>query len=170
MAKSSNKRRLKIASYNINGINTRLHVLLRWLEEFQPDIVGLQELKALDEAFPAKDIEALGYSAIWHGQKSWNGVAILSRVGEPVETGRGLPGDPDDEQSRYIEAAVSGLLIGNAAPLSGPNVDFTRPSRSSVCQANARPNGTKSGSDCWNVASNRAGPRSSSTIIPELHP
>jgi exodeoxyribonuclease-3 len=107
------KRRLRIASYNINGINSRLHVLLRWLEEFQPDIVGLQELKCTDEAFPASDLEARGYSCIWHGQRSWNGVALLSRVGDPVETGRGLPGDPDDVQSRYIEAAVCGLLIGN---------------------------------------------------------
>ena len=88
--KSQKRRLLKVASYNINGINSRLPVLLRWLEEFRPHVVGLQELKCTDETFPAKDIEALGYSAIWHGQKSWNGVAILSRVGEPVETGRGL--------------------------------------------------------------------------------
>src|SRR5438874_8226057 len=73
-------RRLRIASYNINGINTRLHVLTRWLEEFQPDVVGLQELKCTDDAFPSAAIEALGYAAIWHGQRSWNGVAILSRV------------------------------------------------------------------------------------------
>ena len=125
----SKKRALRIASYNINGINSRLPVLLRWLEEFRPDVVGLQELKCTDEAFPAKDIEALGYSAIWHGQKSWNGVAILSRVGEPVETGRGLPGDPDDVQSRYIEAAVWGILIGNlylpnGNPWPGPKFDY----------------------------------------------
>ena len=82
-------KRLRIASYNINGINSRLHVLTRWLEEFAPDVVGLQELKCTDEAFPREAIEALGYSAIWHGQKSWNGVAILSRVGDPVETRRG---------------------------------------------------------------------------------
>src|SRR4029453_16815853 len=105
------KGRLRNASYNINGINSRLHVLLRWLEEFQPDVVGLQELKCTDEGFPEKDIEALGYSSIWRGKKSRNGVALLSREGEPVETGRGLPGDPDDEQSRYIEAAVCGILI-----------------------------------------------------------
>src|SRR4029079_4999093 len=82
------KRRLKIASYNINGINSRLAVLTRWLEEVAPDIVGLQELKCTDDAFPIAAIEALGYSAIWHGQppRSWNGVAILSRVGEAVET------------------------------------------------------------------------------------
>ena len=123
------KRILRIASYNINGINTRLHVLTRWLEEFRPDIVGLQELKALTDAFPAADIEALGYRAIWHGQKSWNGVAILSRVGEPVETRRSLPGDPDLGQSRYIEAAVSGILIGNlylpnGNPWPGPKFDY----------------------------------------------
>jgi exodeoxyribonuclease-3 len=123
------KRLLRIASYNINGINTRLPVLLRWLSEFQPDIVGLQELKCTDEAFPAEEIEHAGYSAIWHGQKSWNGVAILSRVGEPVETRRGLPDDPDPSHSRYIEAAVCGLLIGNlylpnGNPWPGPKFDY----------------------------------------------
>ena len=121
--------RIRIASYNINGINTRLAVLLRWLEEFGPDIVCLQELKALDEAFPADAIEQAGYAAIWHGQKSWNGVAILSRVGEPVETRRGLPDDPDPSHSRYIEAAVCGLLIGciylpNGNPWPGPKFDY----------------------------------------------
>ena len=90
----ADRRRLRIASYNINGINSRLNVLTRWLEEFGPDIVGLQELKCTDEAFPAAAIEALGYSAIWHGQRSWNGVALLSRVGDPVQTRRALPGDP----------------------------------------------------------------------------
>ena len=78
----ANKRRLRIASYNINGINSRLPVLSRWLEEFQPDIVGLQELKCTDEAFPQAAVEALGYQAIWHGQRGWNGVALLSKVGE----------------------------------------------------------------------------------------
>ena len=78
------KRQLRIASYNINGINSRLRILTRWLEAFQPDVVGLQELKCTDEAFPHEAIEALGYSAIWHGQKSWNGVALLSRVGAPA--------------------------------------------------------------------------------------
>ncbi len=122
------KRGLRIASYNINGINTRLHVLSRWLAEARPDIVALQELKCTDEAFPVTAIEQLGYSAIWHGQRSWNGVAILSRVGEPVETRRCLPGDPDLGQSRYIEAAVCGLLIGNlyapnGNPWPGPKFD-----------------------------------------------
>ena len=115
------KRRLRIASYNINGVNSRLHVLTRWLEEFAPDVVGLQELKCTDEAFPREAIEALGYQAIWHGQKSWNGVALLSRVGAPVETRRALPDDPNLEQSRYIEAAVCGILIGNLyAPNGNP--------------------------------------------------
>ena len=123
------KKRLRIASYNINGINTRLHVLTRWLEEFAPDIVGLQELKCTDEAFPEDTIGALGYSAIWHGQRSWNGVALLSRVGEPVETRRALPGDPKLEQSRYIEAAVCGILVGNlyapnGNPWPGPKFDY----------------------------------------------
>src|SRR4029078_8743200 len=105
------KGRLRNASYNINGINSRLHVLTRWLEEFGPDIVGLQELKATDEAFPSEAIEALGYQAIWQGQRSWNGVALLSKVGEPVETRRALPGDPNLAQRRYIEAAVIGRVI-----------------------------------------------------------
>jgi len=123
------KRRLRIATYNINGINTRLPVLTRWLEEFQPDVAGLQELKCTDEAFPHEAIEKLGYSAIWHGQKSWNGVALLSRVGEPVETRRALPDDPNLEQSRYIEAAVCGILIGNmyapnGNPWPGPKFDY----------------------------------------------
>jgi exodeoxyribonuclease-3 len=125
------RRRLRIASYNINGINSRLGILTRWLKEFQPDVVGLQELKCTDEAFPVGALEALGYSAIWHGQppRSWNGVAVLSRVGEPVETRRSLPNDPDLEQSRYIEAAVCGILVGNmyapnGNPKPGPKFDY----------------------------------------------
>ena len=125
----ANKRLLRIASYNINGINSRLGVLSRWLHQFQPDIVGLQELKCADEQFPREAIESLGYSAIWHGQKSWNGVALLSRVGEPVETRRTLPGDPNLEQSRYIEAAICGILVGNmyapnGNPKPGPKFDY----------------------------------------------
>ena len=120
---------MKIATYNVNGINGRLPVLLRWLSEAAPDVVCLQELKAPEEKFPAAAIEAAGYHAIWHGQKSWNGVAILSRVGMPVETRRGLPGDPSDLHSRYIEAAVNGLLIGglylpNGNPRPGPKFDY----------------------------------------------
>src|SRR5437868_2357905 len=123
------KRRLRIASYNINGINSRFAVLSRWLDQFQPDVGCLQALKRAADAFPASAIERLSYSAIWHGQRSWNGVAILSRVGEAVETRRALPGDPNLAQSRYLEAAVCGILIGNmyapnGNPWPGPKFDY----------------------------------------------
>jgi exodeoxyribonuclease-3 len=125
----ASKKTLRIATYNINGIGSRLGILLRWLEEFQPDVVGLQELKTIDDKFPSDELEAAGYSAIWHGQKSWNGVALLSRVGEIHETRRGLPSDPDATQSRYIEAAVGGILVGNTYapngnPWPGPKFDY----------------------------------------------
>jgi exodeoxyribonuclease-3 len=120
---------MKVATYNVNGINGRLPILLRWLAEAQPDVVCLQELKAPQEKFPEKPIRDLGYDAIWQGQKSWNGVAILSRIGQIHETRRGLPGDPDDSHSRYIEGAVNGLLIGglylpNGNPKPGPKFDY----------------------------------------------
>jgi exodeoxyribonuclease-3 len=120
---------MKIATYNVNGVNGRLPVLLRWLEETAPDIVCLQELKAPDEKFPEKMINDLGYTAIWHGQKSWNGVAILSRSGNIKELRRGLPGDPDDTHSRYIEALVDDIVIGclylpNGNPAPGPKFDY----------------------------------------------
>jgi exodeoxyribonuclease-3 len=120
---------MKIATYNVNGVNGRLPVLLRWLELVAPDIVCLQELKAPDESFPQKAIRDAGYEAIWHGQSRWNGVAILSRIGEIHETRRGLPGDPSDEQSRYIEAAVNGVLVcglylPNGNPRPGPKFDY----------------------------------------------
>ena len=120
---------MKIATYNVNGVNGRLSVLVRWLTEEQPDIAVLQELKAPQEKFPESAIRDLGYDVIWHGQKSWNGVAMLSRVGEIHETRRGLPGDPDPSQSRYIEAAVNGVLIAglylpNGNPRPGPKFDY----------------------------------------------
>ena len=120
---------LKLATFNINGIRTRLPVLLQWLEKEQPDIVCLQELKATDAKFPAKEVRAAGYGALWHGQTSWNGVAILARDGEPLETRRGLPGDPSDEQARYLEAAVHGIMVGclylpNGNPQPGPKFDY----------------------------------------------
>lgn len=120
---------VRIATFNVNGINGRLPRLLEWLDETRPDVVCLQELKAPQEKFPRADLEAAGYGAIWHGQKSWNGVAILARGGEPIETCRGLPGDPDDVQSRYIEAAVNGLIVGclylpNGNPAPGPKFEF----------------------------------------------
>ena len=102
---------MKIATYNVNGVNGRLPVLLRWLNETAPDVVCLQELKAPQENFPEKAINDAGYSAIWHGQKSWNGVAILSRLGEIKEVRRVLPGDLDDEQaSRYRRRLLMAVL------------------------------------------------------------
>lgn len=120
---------MKIATFNVNGINGRLPVLLRWLAEAKPDIVCLQELKAQHDNFPQAAIAAAGYGAIWQGQKSWNGVAILARGSEPHETRRGLPGASDDSQSRYIEAAVNGVLIGclylpNGNPAPGPKFAY----------------------------------------------
>lgn len=120
---------MKIATFNVNGVNGRLPVLLRWLDEYKPEVVCLQELKAPQEKFPEAAIRQAGYGAIWHGQKSWNGVAILTRGIDPIENRRGLPGDPDDIQSRYIEARVGDLLIGclylpNGNPAPGPKFDY----------------------------------------------
>ena len=120
---------MKIATYNVNGISSRLPVLLKWLDESKPDVACLQELKAPQEKFPLQAIEDAGYNAIWHGQKSWNGVAILSRVGKPEERRRVLPGDDEDLHSRYIEAMVNGIVIGclylpNGNPAPGPKFDY----------------------------------------------
>jgi exodeoxyribonuclease-3 len=120
---------MKIATYNVNGVNGRLPVLLRWLEETQPDIVCLQELKAPNEKFPMAAIKDAGYDAVLHGQKSWNGVAILSRLGDLKELSRGLSGDEEDLQSRYIEAITGGLVIAclylpNGNPAPGPKYDY----------------------------------------------
>ena len=114
-----------IATFNVNGVNGRLPILLRWLDESKPDIVCLQELKAPDERFPAAALAQAGYGAVWHGQKAYNGVAILARGCKPRELRRGLPGDPDDDASRYLEAEVAGLTIGclylpNGNPAPGP--------------------------------------------------
>jgi exodeoxyribonuclease III len=103
---------MKIATFNVNGITSRLPRLVEWLERESPDIACLQELKALDTGFPILPIRALGYEAIWQGQRSWNGVAILAKGEEPKEIRRGLPGDPDDTHSRYIEAEVKGIVVG----------------------------------------------------------
>jgi exodeoxyribonuclease-3 len=120
---------MKIVTYNINGIGARLPNLLRWLTERTPDVVCLQELKAPQENFPEAAIREAGYGVIWHGQKSWNGVAILTRRCEPTELRRVLPGDPEDAHSRYIEATVRGITIGclylpNGNPYPGPKFDY----------------------------------------------
>ena len=120
---------MRSATINVNGVNGRLPVLLQWLEATRPDVACLQELKSPDERFPAEAIEQAGYGAIWHGQKSWNGVAILARGGVPEETRRGLPCDPDDSHSRYLEAAINGVLVGclylpNGNPWPGPKFDY----------------------------------------------
>jgi exodeoxyribonuclease-3 len=121
---------MKIASFNVNGVNGRLPVLLRWLDAAGPDVACLQELKAPQEKFPRAAIRDAGYDSLWHGQKSWNGVAILVRGRPPlVEIRRALPGDDTDAHSRYIEAEVGGLRIGclylpNGNPAPGPKFDY----------------------------------------------
>lgn len=120
---------MKVASYNVNGINGRLPVLLEWLKKSKPDIVCLQELKTTSDKFPSGAINAAGYTAVWQGQKSWNGVAILSRKEELIETRRSLPGDASDTHSRYIEAIVQKMVVGciylpNGDPYPGPKFDY----------------------------------------------
>ncbi|VWX61714.1 Exodeoxyribonuclease III [Burkholderiales bacterium 8X] len=120
---------MRIATYNINGMNARQPVLLRWLEKSQPDIVCLQELKSPQERFPREELQALGYESIWHGQKSWNGVAILARGMQPVEIQRGLPDFADDTHSRYLEAEVGDLTVAclylpNGNPAPGPKYEY----------------------------------------------
>lgn len=119
----------RVATFNINGIRSRLAGLLEWLEREAPDVVCLQELKAPDEAFPIAEIRDAGYGAIWQGQTSWNGVAILAKGADPLESRRGLPGGKGDTHSRYLEAAVNGILIGclylpNGNPQPGPKFDY----------------------------------------------
>jgi exodeoxyribonuclease III len=120
---------MKIATFNVNGIKTRLPNLLAWLAREQPDVACLQELKALDEGFPAAAIRDAGYHALWKGQRSWNGVAILAKGVEPIAVRRDLPGDPSDDHSRYLEAAVNGvhvccLYLPNGNPQPGPKFDY----------------------------------------------
>ena len=120
---------MRIATFNINDVNKRLGVLLEWLGETRPDVVCLQELKAEQGRFPAAELTYAGYGAVWRGQRAWNGVAILARGREPVLTRSRLPGDPRDGQARYVEAAVSGVLVGclyapNGNPQPGPKFDY----------------------------------------------
>ena len=123
------KKTLKLATFNINGITRRVSHLLQWLKKESPDIVCLQELKALDKECPIGEIRKAGYGAIWHGQRSWNGVAILAKDADPIECRRGLPGNAADDQSRYLEAAVEGILVAclylpNGNPKPGPKFDY----------------------------------------------
>ena len=118
-----------IATLNINNVNRRLESLLEWLAERKPDVACLQELKADQRSFPADALARAGYSAVWQGQRTWNGVAIIARGAEPVLTRTALPGDPQDTQARYIEAAVNGVLIAslyapNGNPQPGPKFDY----------------------------------------------
>ena len=122
---------MKIATFNVNGIHSRLPRLLEWLDEARPDVACLQVLKTSDETFPREAIEAAGWQALWHGQKSWNGVAVLTPAGAPVrEVRRGLAGDPDDAQSRYLEAElrdgwrVASIYLPNGNPQPGPKFDY----------------------------------------------
>lgn len=120
---------MRIATYNVNGIKARLPRLVEWLEETKPDIVCLQELKSSDDTLPIADIEAAGYQGVWHGQKGFNGVAILARGAQPIEIQKGLGGDPADDHSRYIEADVFGLRVAalylpNGNPQPGPKFDY----------------------------------------------
>jgi exodeoxyribonuclease-3 len=120
---------MKIATFNINNVNRRLPNLLAWLRESAPDVVCLQELKADDGSFPAAALEAAGYGAVWRGQPTWHGVAILAKGAEPIPTRRELPGDPDDRQARYIEAAVNGIIVAsiylpNGNPQPGPKFTY----------------------------------------------
>src|ERR1043165_8415857 len=129
MVASSEAAQLKIATFNINNITKRLHNLTAWLKRAQPDVVCLQELKAEQGAFPASALRDLSYRGVWLGERSWNGVAILARECDPLLTRSSLPGNPEDRQARYIEAAVNGVLIAsiylpNGNPQPGPKFDY----------------------------------------------
>ena len=120
---------MKIVTYNVNGIKARLERLLEYLDEQKPDVVCLQELKSSDETLPLKEIEGAGYGGVWHGQKGFNGVAVLARGAQPIERKRGLAGEPEDEHSRYIEAEIGDLVVAsiylpNGNPVPGPKFDY----------------------------------------------
>src|SRR5260370_22739086 len=120
---------MKIATSNIKNVNRRLPNLLRWLRSAKPDVVSLQELKSTDGDFPVSAIAKAGYGAVWRGQKTWNGVAILARKAEPGQIRTELPGDEDDREARYIEAAVNGIIVTsiylpNGNPQPGPKFDY----------------------------------------------
>jgi exodeoxyribonuclease III len=143
---------MRVATFNVNSIHARLGALLQWLDETRPDVACLQELKTPQEKFPEAEIRAAGYIPIWHGQKSWNGVAILARGVEPVEVTRGLPGDPADEQSRYIEAMVNGVLRRLPVPperQSGAGAEVRLQAGLDRAPAAARPGATSTPARRW---------------------
>ena len=120
---------MKLATWNINGVNRRLDLLLRWLDDARPDVVALQETKATDADFPRERLEGAGYGVLTVGQRTWNGVALLARGTEPIVVRRALPGDADDQQARYVEAAIDGVLVAsiylpNGNPWPGPKFDY----------------------------------------------
>jgi len=120
---------LKLVTYNVNGIKARLPRLVEYLSEQQPDVVCLQEIKCSDDTFPIADIAAAGYGAVWHGQKGFNGVAVLAKGQTPVERQRGLEGEPEDDHSRYLECEIDGLVVAsiylpNGNPQPGPKFDY----------------------------------------------
>lgn len=125
--KAAQRRSIELATFNVNGVRSRLPQLLEWLEKEAPDVVCLQELKGTD--FPQAELERAGYKSIWHAERAWNGVAILARGAEIIETRRALPGNTDDTQCRYLEAAVHGVLIAciylpNGNPQPGPKFKY----------------------------------------------
>jgi exodeoxyribonuclease-3 len=144
---------MKMATFNINNVNRRLPNLLRWLRSSKPDVVCLQELKSTDADFPIDAIRKAGYGAVWRGQKTWNGVAILARKADPIVIRTELPGDRDDIQARYIEAAVSGIIVTsiylpNGNPQPGPKFDY-KLDWFSGCAGTPRPFSSTTFPSCW---------------------
>ncbi len=154
---------MRIATYNVNGVNGRLANLLDWLSETKPDVVCLQELKAPQEKFPIGSIREAGYDAIWHGQKSWNGVAILTRDTTAVESRRVLPGDPEDLHSRYIEAAIGGMMVGC---LYLPNGKPRSQARSSSTSSGGSIASRNTPRRCWRTARRRSSSVTSTSFPP----
>ena len=160
---------MKVATFNINNINRRLPNLLRWLRSAKPDAVALQELKSTDADFPVDAISKAGYGAVWRGQKTWNGVAILARKADPVLIRTALPGDPDDHEARYIEAAVNGIIVTsiylpNGNPQPGPKFDY-KLDWFRGCDCTPRNSSSRTFRWCWR-ATTMSRPRRSISIRP----
>ena len=154
--------RMKIATFNINSIRNRLPRLLAWLASATPDVVCLQELRIHDDEFPEDALRAAGYGAIWRGQRArYNGVAILARGATPIEVRRGLPGDPDDQHARYLEAAIDGVLVGclyapNGNPQPGPKFTYKLAWLARLEQAPARRSAGGSRTRAWDPSHRNA--------------